>query len=449
MSAPARGPDFFRLRAEWLRFKNHVFDAELDLPTLSAALDDARRLLEERGALGLVYLDPGSDGQTEGLHGWQAYDEVVGGFADTLKALRQEGFLGTRDLIATLGVRSDKFIVFVAGPKGVGLDAATLEGLVARLRERLALELPRRVTDALAIPLLVQCGHALLHRDPMLRPERAVHRALDEAMLMAHRRRARDEDQRTLALHALIESQQVVTLYQPILNLSDLSVLGHEVFTRGTAGSPFEDPEQLFALALRAGRVVDFERLCRSRALESARRHLARGAKLFLNTAAHTLGDNEVAGPGFVKRVDAQGLEHKDVVLEIAERVTFDHRQRSREVLSELKQQGFGVAIDDMGAGYSSLSAIVELEPDYLKFDIALVRNIHRSVIKRSLLETLVELSQKIGAPVIAEGIEDESELQTLRELGVGLGQGRFLSPLLAVPQLEAGSLASGNGAAR
>src|SRR5262245_3662726 len=158
MTPPSeKGRDYFRLRAEWLRFKNHVFDAELELPTLSAALDDARRLLEERGSLGLVYLDPGNDGQIEALHGWQAYDEAVGGFACALKELRQLGFLGARDLIATLGVRSDKFILFVAGPKGGGPDAAALEGVVARLRERLAAELPRRVDDALAIPKLLQC----------------------------------------------------------------------------------------------------------------------------------------------------------------------------------------------------------------------------------------------------------------------------------------------------
>lgn len=436
MTAPAaRGPDFFRLRAEWLRFKNHMFDSDVELPTLAAVLDDARRLLEERGSLGLVYLDPGSNGQTESLHGWQAYDEVIRGVAETLRALRREGLLGARDLIATLGIRSDKFILFVAGPKGGTLGNATLEGMVVRLRERLGAELPRRVTDALAIPVLLEWGHAILFRDPMLRAERAVHRALDEAMLMAQRRRAKDEDQRAQGLAALIESQQVVTLYQPILNLADLSVLGHEVFTRGCAGSPFEDPEQLFALALRTGRIVDFERLCRNRALELARRHLRPGAKLFLNTAAHTLGDTDVAGQGFVKRVDAHGLQHSDVVLEIAERVTFDQRERPKDVLRELKRQGFRVAIDDMGAGYSSLQAIVELEPDYLKFDIALVRNIDKSLIKRSLLETLVELAQKIGATVIAEGIEAESELSTLRELGVSLGQGRYLAPPVVVQE--------------
>ena len=434
MNTPARGPDFFRLRAEWLRFKNHVYDSDLELPTLSAVLDDARRLLEERGSLGLVYIDPGGDGQTESVHGWQAYDEVVRGVSQTLKGLRSDGFLGTRDLIATLAVRGDRFVLFVAGPKGVTLDEIKLDGMVRQLRERVAVDMPLRIADTLGVPLLLEYGHALMHRDPMLRAERALHRALDEAMLMAHRRRALDESARGEGLAALIESQQVVTLYQPILNLVDMSVLGHEVFTRGPAGSAFEDPEQLFALAERTGRIVDFERLCRTRALESARRHLKTGAKLFLNTAAHTLDDSDVAGRGFVKRVDAQGLDHKNVVLEIAERMTFDQRQKPRDVLRELKDQGFGIAIDDMGAGYASLQSIVELEPDYLKFDIALVRNIDRSLIKRSLLETLVELAQKIGAQVIAEGIQAEEELLTLRELGVRLGQGWHLAPPVIVP---------------
>jgi EAL domain-containing protein (putative c-di-GMP-specific phosphodiesterase class I) len=102
--------------------------------------------------------------------------------------------------------------------------------------------------------------------------------------------------------------------------------------------------------------------------------------------------------------------------------------------LRGLKEKGFGLAIDDMGAGYSSLQALVEVEPDYLKFDIALVRNIDRNLIKRSLLETLVDLSEKIGAQVIAEGIEAESELAVLLDLGVGLGQGRYFTAPELVP---------------
>ncbi|MGE0456222.1 MAG: EAL domain-containing protein [Vicinamibacteria bacterium] len=424
-----RENEYFRLRAEWLRFKGHLIDADTELPTLAAVLDEVRRLLEERGSLGVVYLDPGGAGQLETSHGWQAYDVVVRELAAAVRRLRADGLLGPRDLAATLGVRSDKFVLFASAQRAAGMEPAALDALSLELRSRLQRELALQLPAELALPVLLDCGHALLHREPMLRAERAVLRALDEAVLVSQRRRAQEEAERALGLDALIQGQQVVTLYQPIVRLADGHVVGHEVFTRGAPGSPFEDPEQLFALAERTGRVVEFERLCRQRALDSVHRHLRPGEKLFLNTAAHTLGDSEVAGAGFVRRIDAAGLPHGDVVLEITERVTLEPGRSPRAALAELKRRGFRIAIDDMGAGYASLQSIVELEPDFLKFDISLVRNIDRSVIKRSLLETLVDLSARLGAEVVAEGIEAESELATVREMGVELGQGHFLAP--------------------
>src|SRR5207245_9261643 len=158
------------------------------------------------------------------------------------------------------------------------------------------------------------------------------------------------------------------------------------------------------------------------------------GEKLFLNTSTRALLDVEVAGPGFLKLVEESGLRHEEVVLEITERMAKEERGPYQEALLALKRQGFGIAIDDMGAGYSSLQSLVDLEPDYLKFDISLVRGIDRSSIKKSLLETVVDLSGRIGAQVVAEGIEAEAELTTLREMGVPLGQGRFLSAPAVVP---------------
>jgi EAL domain-containing protein (putative c-di-GMP-specific phosphodiesterase class I) len=426
--------EYFRLRAEWLRFKNHVFDANTELPTLAAVLDDVRRLMEEKGSLGLVYFDLGANGPIEALHGWHAYDEVVRTFAALLTGLRADGTLSTRDILAVLSVRGDKFLLFLGGPGSQPLDRTPLERLTGRIRERIGEALLREPPAVMPSPIAFHMGHALMYRDPMLRAERSVHRALDEAMFMSLRSRAREEDRRVQGLDMLIQDRQVVTLYQPILDLRNMTVLGHEVFTRGPAGGPFEDAEGLFLLAERTGRLLDFERLCRSRALGSARRHLHQGKKLFLNTSAGALQDPQVAGSAFVEEVERQGLDHADVVLEITERVAVGERQAHQDVLRALKRSGFGIAIDDMGAGYSSLQAVVELEPDYLKFDVSLVRNIDRSLIKRSLLETLVELSEKIGSQVIAEGIEAESEFQTLRDMGVGLGQGRYLAPPMVVP---------------
>jgi EAL domain-containing protein (putative c-di-GMP-specific phosphodiesterase class I) len=417
--------DYFRLRSEWLRFKNHVYDANTELPTLPAVLDDVRRLMEERGAAALVYLDVGGDA-AETVHGWQSYDEILRGFAKSLVALRGD-VVGPRDIVCALSVRSDKFLAFLSG-RG-SLDAAAAAAMAERLRERLVETLPRHTPVSLPAPVSFSVGHAVIFRDPMLRAERSVHRALDEAMVMNLRQRTRDEDHRARGLDAIIKGQQLVTLYQPILDLRDLSVLGHEVFTHGPAGGPFEDPERLFALAERVGRLVDFETLSRRQALETVWQHLPRGKKLFLNTSARTLRDPEVTGPAFAREVEARGLRRGDVVLEVTERSTLAGGSADRQPLRRLKEAGFGIAIDDMGAGYSSLNALVEMEPDYLKFDVSLVRNIDRSLIKKSLLETLVDISAKIGAQVIAEGVEAESEFTTLRDLGVHLGQGRYLAP--------------------
>lgn len=421
--------EYQRLRAEWQRFKGHVLDPDTDLPTLAAVLDDVRRLMEERGTLGLVYLDLGAGGRSEARYGSDLYDDLVFAFAQALRALRTEGQLGPRDIIAVMSARSDKFLVFMRGSEGSPDGPSALDGRARRLREQLAEVVRRFLPPAMDESPDFRQGHALMYRDPMLRAERSIHRALDEAMFMALREGEGDEAHRTQGLDEIIGRGGVVTLYQPILELDTMRPLGHEVFTRGPAGGPFEDAERLFALAERTGRLLDLEKLCRTRALSSARLHLDPGTKLFLNTSARALVDPEVWGKGFVRQVDEQGFAHGDVVLEVSEKLAGQERVAYRSMLHALKREGFGVAIEDMGSGYSTLQSLVELEPDYLKFEIGMARHMERDTIRRSVLETLVELSEKIGARVIAAGIEAEAELVALKELRVPLGQGRHLAP--------------------
>ena len=431
LSGP-QGGDYVRLRAEWLRFKNHCVDADTELPTLAGVLDDARRLMEEGGRVVLLYMDLGSDGQFEVIHGWQAYDDVVRGFARALTSLRQDGLLGPSSVLAVMSVRSDKFLALLKRPEGDTLDPGSL-GL--GIRRALEDRLPRFLPPLFVAPYGFSQGHALVYRNPMVRAERQIHRALDEAMYMSLRQRGLDEGQRLRGLDEILRGDGIVTLAQPILDLANLEVVGHQVLSRGPAGSSLEDPERLFAFAERAGRLLELERLCRSRALRSVPSWAGRNTKIFLSTSVRALADPEVAGLGFIRDVDRQGLRHSDVVLEITERGPLEERPAYREALRSLKREGFCLAVDDMGAGYASLQSLVNLEPDYLKFAVSLVHHIDRSPIQRSLLETLVELSEKIGAKVIAEGIEAEAELTTLRDMGVPLGQGRYLAPPTLVPR--------------
>lgn len=182
--------------------------------------------------------------------------------------------------------------------------------------------------------------------------------------------------------------------------------------------------------------LLDLERLCRRSALRAAQ-SLNLDRKLFLNSSAKALQDQDFMPRQLAEQLDELGLPRDCLVLEITERVAIQEWDSFKRVLGTFRDQGFMVAIDDMGAGYSSLQAMAELQPDYLKFDISLVRNIHESLIKIGLLETLVSLSSKINASVIAEGIEEKEEYEILRSLGVQLGQGYFFaSPAPGFPRL-------------
>jgi hypothetical protein len=135
--------------------------------------------MEDRGSLGLTYLDLGADGQAEALHGWQAYDELLRAFARVVLDLRFDPPLSPRDIVAVLAVRSDKFLLFLGGADRP-FDRERLASAFSVLRERLQARLKAELPPAVKALPAIHSGYALLHRDPMLRAERVVHRALDE-----------------------------------------------------------------------------------------------------------------------------------------------------------------------------------------------------------------------------------------------------------------------------
>jgi EAL domain-containing protein (putative c-di-GMP-specific phosphodiesterase class I) len=426
--------DFAALRTQWLRARAQLVDPETSLPTLAAVLDDARRLLAAQRSVGVLYF--AVDGESEEAScGWQAYDAYVRAFAETLKVLRRDGHLAKDDIIATIGVRSESFIVFAGG----GLASAPLDrGSVARLASRAVSTIASLLEDrghAAGDPRPgFQHGFTMLGRDPMLRPERSIQRAIDDAIQMALVHRALEEDELADRLDAIISGDRIQTLAQPVVQLGSGVKVGREVYSRGPSGSEFESPLRLFALAERCGRLVELERLCLERALRLVGRRMPRGQKLFLNTSVRSLHEH-LAQTRFAEQVDDSGVPRDDIVVDIPERLTHGSHAATLEAISALRRTGFRVALDDMGGGHSNLQSLMEVAPEYLKFDIALVRGIDRNRIKRGLLETLLEFSVKIGATVIAEGIETPAEFATVQAMGVEWGQGHYLGePELVVP---------------
>jgi EAL domain-containing protein (putative c-di-GMP-specific phosphodiesterase class I) len=115
------------------------------------------------------------------------------------------------------------------------------------------------------------------------------------------------------------------------------------------------------------------------------------------------------------------------VVFEISERESIGNFAIFRELCDRYSELGFQFAMDDVGAGYGTLEAVTELGPDYIKVDIALTRAIESDPARREVLVALNGIARRIGAQIIAEGIETPEQFETLNELGVPYGQGYFL----------------------
>lgn len=233
-----------------------------------------------------------------------------------------------------------------------------------------------------------------------------------------------------ITLEQVIDQNLLTTHFQPIVDLGRGAIIGYEALTRGPAGTALALPGALFAEAARARAVVRLEERCWASALESAARQAGRRAphsRIFVNALPSTLlhHDFERWVHGLVERAQ---LSPAQIVLELSEETRIDDYASFRAAISGYRIAGFGVAVDDAGAGHSGLQMMAEIVPDLIKIDSGLVREVHQHKGRRATVEALLVLARSLAIEVVAEGIETELELETLRDLGVQLGQGFLLA---------------------
>ena len=236
---------------------------------------------------------------------------------------------------------------------------------------------------------------------------------------------------RERALHdellAIIREKKITPVFQPIVSLADGEPLGYEALARGPAGSPLHMPTDLFEAAARCKLLPALEHVCREVAIQQARM-LAPGQQLFLNVTPEVINDPEFRNGRTKQVVLHHGLIPEQVAFEITERTAISDFGNFTRALHHYRRQGYCIAVDDAGAGYSSLQAIAELYPDFIKLDMSIVRDIHNNPFKIAILEALVNLAAAMNSKIIAEGVETEDELTTVMKLGVGYAQGYLLA---------------------
>ena len=207
--------------------------------------------------------------------------------------------------------------------------------------------------------------------------------------------------------------------YQPIFRASDGGLFGSEALLRSDERG-LNHPGAILDAAERLERVFDLSRAVR-RNVASAIPKLG-GESIFVNIHSLDLRDDQL----FSSAEPLSALAPK-VVLEITERATLEGIPDVRTKVRTLRDLGFRIAVDDLGAGYAGLTTFAALEPDIVKLDMSLVRNVDREPVKRKLIGSMTGLCRDLGMLVVAEGIETTAERDVVVELGCDLLQGFLL----------------------
>uniref|UniRef100_UPI00257F6389 EAL domain-containing protein n=1 Tax=Pseudomonas sp. UBA6276 TaxID=1947324 RepID=UPI00257F6389 len=228
------------------------------------------------------------------------------------------------------------------------------------------------------------------------------------------------------ALDTILAQGGVHSLFQPIVSLSQRQILGFEALSRGPSNSPLHSPINLFAVARQAGRLNELEMMCRETACRRFSEQRLDG-KLFLNVSPESLLEPLHENGRTLQLLQRYGISPNQVVIELTEQTPTDDFQLLFNALHHYRAMGFSIALDDLGAGYSSLRLWSELRPDYVKIDRHFIDGIHQDALKREFVGSILQIAKASKAQVIAEGIELEEELLVLIEMGVDLVQGYLL----------------------
>lgn len=231
----------------------------------------------------------------------------------------------------------------------------------------------------------------------------------------------------------IIAGERVQAVFQPIIDLKKRAILGYESLTRGPEGSALHKPLALFEAATHYGLESELEIVCRKNSIR-AFAQLGLDAKLFLNISPEAL-----TNPGFKKGktlryLEEFGISPERVVIEVTEQHKTRGYRMLAEALAHYRSMGFTVALDDLGAGYSGLRLWTEVLPDYIKIDKHFIRQLHNDRIKSSFVASLFRMASASHCQVIAEGVEQEEELEVLQKIGITYVQGYYFARPEAQP---------------
>jgi EAL domain-containing protein (putative c-di-GMP-specific phosphodiesterase class I) len=230
------------------------------------------------------------------------------------------------------------------------------------------------------------------------------------------------------AISTILETDGINVVFQPIFHVAGdkPSLCAYEALSRGPRDTHFERADVLFNYVRLNHDEVRVDRHCLATAIAEGA-ELTKSAFLTLNVHASTI-ERDADLPRYVGELCARyGVDPRHLIFELVEQSPFGEDGRLIPALARFREMGIRIALDDVGLGHCNYQAILDVGPDFLKIDRYFVQNCTTDPRRQALLRSIISLAADFGATVVAEGIERDDELATVRSLGIAYGQGYLL----------------------
>ena len=410
------------------------YDTLTGLPNRSLFLEKLREVLSfslRRGEMaGVLLIDIADFSRINTVHGPEAGDRVLKVLGSRLTSRLRQGDLVSRFF-------ADKFAVALLGIR----DMRGLSRAMDKVRSVFQDPIPLNGSQ---LGVSFYMGVALFPRDGM-DPEELVRKAeiaLSRARevgpdtVVVFSRDAEEELKEIVAIREGLKDavikDQIKVLYQPVLRLKDRKLVGFEALVR------WEHPElgllppsKFIQIAEDTGQIVDLGYCVLAKAIRDLSQVHSLGFEdLFV---AVNFSTKQFLEEGLTENIreilGAYRIRPECFVVEITETTAMEDPERTKTILEAMRRIGIKVAIDDFGTGYSSMNYLIEFDVDKIKIDRSFTSAMAESDRARAVVKAIVDLSHSVGAVSLAEGIEGETHLSMLLDLGCDEGQGYYFAP--------------------
>ncbi|MFC4768286.1 EAL domain-containing protein [Effusibacillus consociatus] len=322
--------------------------------------------------VGMMYLDIKRFGEIERRYGQKLCDRILQILKQLLLEVENDG---TKGVFAHRMFGDDVFLF-------VELDEGDRKQILMNFRQSaldLRTDLEEKLNDYLVLAdeqIELHVGAALLDTSMNGSTEVVLYNSIKEAIHEAKSEADEEYAQKRKEFLDVLTGKEITAHYQPIVCLASGGIHGYEALSRGPEGSFFASPLRLLDFAEKEGSLYTLEKIARERAIQGfSVKDPAH--KLFINMNANVIHDPHFTPGQTLQLLEQTGLTPQNVVFEITERQSIDDYATITRTLDHYRKQGYRIAIDDAGAGYSSLQAIAEIRPDYIKIDRSTVEIEH------------------------------------------------------------------------